>query len=346
MAESLMTPSPKVDESAEEAGYGAVFEGFTGDNPDAAVESGQAGSNTPIGDRAHPQKQFVKQPSVDEQKHDRAAEYQVEDAHQASPAPGMESQRVVVGNALADARRVAEHSGMLGRGRPGSPDVSAEPAAGDQPAKQDSPFEIYDDENDDENDAEMESPASGKTPTLDESKVSEIHPEVEPERDAELSDLTENKPAVSEQVDMAETSSEAMAEGESHALDGEVQSRGPFLTRLKQFSETIRRERGAQAMFLIDDEGQILIDEVEDSRLVQVARTLANASNRANRQTSGAAAIGNLNVKITTHSMLEVIPVESRYGLLILGVIFPAPIGSERVRQVAKELYDTVEPDS
>ena len=254
----------------------------------------------------------------------------------------MESQRVVVGNALADARRVAEHSGMLGRGRPGSPDVSAEPAAGDQPAKQDSPFEIYDDEND----AEMESPASGKTPTLDESKVSEIHPEVEPERDAELSDLTENKPAVSEQVDMAETSSEAMAEGESHALDGEVQSRGPFLTRLKQFSETIRRERGAQAMFLIDDEGQILIDEVEDSRLVQVARTLANASNRANRQTSGAAAIGNLNVKITTHSMLEVIPVESRYGLLILGVIFPAPIGSERVRQVAKELYDTVEPDS
>jgi hypothetical protein len=38
------------------------------------------------------------------------------------------------------------------------------------------------------------------------------------------------------------------------------------------------------------------------------------------------------------------VPVESRYGLLILGVIFPAPIGAARVIQLADELFRTVEP--
>ena len=120
--------------------------------------------------------------------------------------------------------------------------------------------------------------------------------------------------------------------------------RGPFLTRLKNFSTTLRRELNAQAMFLIDNEGQILLDEVENPKLIQVARTLANASYAASRQTAGSAAVGNLHVKIGARATLEVVPVRSRYGLLILGVIFPAPLGAERVQQVAELLYQTVEP--
>ena len=54
--------------------------------------------------------------------------------------------------------------------------------------------------------------------------------------------------------------------------------------------------------------------------------------------------MGNLHVKIGASSTLEVIPVDSRYGLLILGVIFPGPIGAVRVMQVADELYRTIEP--
>ena len=97
-------------------------------------------------------------------------------------------------------------------------------------------------------------------------------------------------------------------------------------------------------MFLIDNEGQIILDEVENAKLVRVARSLANASHRASRQTAGAVAVGNLHIKIGASATLEVIPVQSRYGLLILGVIFPAPIGATVIR-VAEELFRAVEPD-
>ena len=122
-----------------------------------------------------------------------------------------------------------------------------------------------------------------------------------------------------------------------------LDARGPFLTRIRQFSQVVREDLGAKAMFLIDVNGQILLDEVENAKLIQVARTLANASQRANRQSAGAAAVGNLHVKIGANSTLEVIPVDSRYGLLILGVIFPGPIGAVRVMQVADELHRTIE---
>ncbi len=120
-------------------------------------------------------------------------------------------------------------------------------------------------------------------------------------------------------------------------------ARGPFLTRLQRFSAILRRDLNARSMFLIDNEGQVLLDEVGNPKLIQVARTLANASYRAHRQSSGSAAVGNLHVKIGASATLEVIPVQSRYGLLILGVIFPSPIGVERVGQVADLLYTTVE---
>ena len=122
-----------------------------------------------------------------------------------------------------------------------------------------------------------------------------------------------------------------------------LDARGPFLSRIRQFSQVVREDLGAKAMFLIDVNGQILLDEVENAKLIQVARTLANASQRANRQSAGAAAVGNLHVKIGANSTLEVIPVDSRYGLLILGVIFPRPIGAVRVMQVADELHRTIE---
>lgn len=123
-----------------------------------------------------------------------------------------------------------------------------------------------------------------------------------------------------------------------------LQAKGPFLSRIRQFSQVIREDLGAKAMFLIDVNGQVLLDEVENAKLIQVARTLANASQRANRQSAGAAAVGNLHVKIGASSTLEVIPVDSRYGLLILGVVFPGPIGAIRVMEVADELHRTIEP--
>lgn len=144
------------------------------------------------------------------------------------------------------------------------------------------------------------------------------------------------------------SSSDTVKESSPSPVDNDepirkLDARGPFLSRIRQFSQVIREDLGAKAMFLIDVNGQILLDEVENAKLIQVARTLANASQRANRQSAGAAAVGNLHVKIGASSTLEVIPVDSRYGLLILGVIFPGPIGAVRVMQVADELHRTIE---
>jgi hypothetical protein len=156
----------------------------------------------------------------------------------------------------------------------------------------------------------------------------------------------EDKAAVSE---VSAASSDIVKEPSTSPAAGDepirkLDAQGPFLSRIRQFSQVIREDLGAKAMFLIDVNGQILLDEVENAKLIQVARTLANASQRANRQSAGAAAVGNLHVKIGASSTLEVIPVDSRYGLLILGVIFPGPIGAVRVMQVADELYRTIEP--
>jgi len=236
MAESLMAPPPQVDPLVLDAGYGEGFEGFA------------SGGTAPI-PAAPPIAQAPVSPTPPKK-------------------PDVDTRRVVIGNTLADARRVAEGSGMLQAAASPPPPVSPVPVP---PAAEETPSPVF------------------------------------------------NQPA-------------------PHTV------RAPFLARLQHFSATLRRELAAQAMFLIDNEGQILLDEVENPKLIQVARTLANASYTASRQTAGSAAVGNLHVKIGASITLEVVPLRSRYGLLILGVIFPAPLGAERVQQVAELLYNTVEP--
>jgi len=147
---------------------------------------------------------------------------------------------------------------------------------------------------------------------------------------------SEGKPVASS-IDAPEESAGGKARGSV---------RGPFLARLERFGAVLRRDLDARAMFLIDHQGQILLDEVENPKLIEVARTLANASYRATRQTTEPAVADNLHVKISACAVLEVVPVQSRYGLLILGVVFPAPLGVERVGQVARFLHKTVEPSS
>lgn len=338
MAESLMAPPPEVDKSAVDAGYGDDFEGFAElVSSDGRSSSGQ-GELVPRPDgRPHAQKQFVNpsmaNPASNQQhRHPTAAEV---------PASGEEpgiSRRVAAGSALADARRLAEGSGMLASGEP-----VAQPAPASVESSQlDSPFKVSADQHQSVTDplGRQVTPAvdSQTTPSAppapSKPKVSTFQPDIEAAPQA---------PVVPTEA-IAPDKPGSLESGGQNRGDDRGRARGPFLSRLQQFSEIIRRDLDAKAMFLIDNEGQILLDEVENPKLIQVARTLANASYRASRQTAGVAAVGNLHVKIGASATLEVIPVESHYGLLILGVIFPAPLGAERVRQVAEVLHKTVEP--
>ena len=116
----------------------------------------------------------------------------------------------------------------------------------------------------------------------------------------------------------------------------------PFLARLKAYGTWLQDGIQAKAFFVLDREGSVLIDEVHSPKLHQVARTLAQASHMANRQ-AGAAAIGNIPVKIAPENTLEVVPVLTRYGPLILGVILDHPLSSRNVESVARGLQQVID---
>lgn len=370
MAESLMAPPPAVDKSAVDAGYGEDFEGF-------ANASGTSSVSAAAGEPESSQLRFQKPQTIHEPDgRPHAARMPQESqppasqnpknpqvmAEPAVPAteelsPTEELPRAMVGNALADARRMAEGSGMLQKNPsespavstseevtsadvPFSPDLINEPPAAEE-SLHDSPFKV----STDQSQTQPVPVARQISPALDVSPAaSEViqEPQTQPVEQAPAPVEDAWEPGYSEEFPPSPFDPPEVVAPEPPS---DV-ARGPFLNRLQQFSMILRRELNAQAMFLIDNEGQILLDEVGNPKLIQVARTLANASYRASRQASGSAAVGNLHVKIGASATLEVVPVQSQYGLLILGVIFPAPLGAERVREVADLLYKTVEPSS
>ncbi len=362
MAESLMAPAPEVDQSAVDAGYGDDFEGFANaGDPGVPGHAGLAAQAHQPDGRPHAQRQ-----PVDAAPPDPAPVFREPSALAAEESGA----RVAMGNTLADARRVAEGSGMLQgeqEGNPAgelpatsvsptpasspalSPDVHPEavsPASVVAKSLHDSPFHVSSDQSQTQPVpvARQVSPAVDVAPPVvpAAAPAPPVAPAAAPPAAAPPAPAPA-PPAPAPEADLrsADSSPDEGAGGSERGA-----AHGPFLARLQRFSAVLRRDLDASAMFLIDNEGQVLLDEVENPKLIQVARTLANASYRATRQTAGSAAVGNLHVKIGASATLEVIPVRSRYGLLILGVIFPAPLGAERVQQVAGLLYKTVEPDS
>ncbi|BDS06664.1 hypothetical protein NT6N_17040 [Oceaniferula spumae] len=355
MAESLMAPAPEVDQAALDAGYGKDFEGFASAKPLAQVAP----------------EQFSNEEAAHAPQHAVEPDFPQENLPE-DPSQGVgTTARIVVSHALADAKRLAEGSGMLSNPQVAEPanmdmtevalnpstpvaDRLSEPTdpdlADDEPfrplieekkspapsqgiAFSNSPFQLCQDQSPDD-----DVPIARQIddiPTFED----EVKPEPEPE-------LIE-PPATEPLVENIETEPKVVLPPapQKPTPPASGAARGPFLTRLKRFSGLLRERLDARSMFLIDNEGQILIDEVGNAKLVQVARTLANASHTAARQTNGAADVGNLHVKIGASATLEVIPCRSRYGLLILGVVCDAPLGAERVRQVAEYLAKTVDPD-
>lgn len=243
----------------------------------------------------------------------------------AVPAHAPPAQRAAVESSLAKAQQVAEGSGML---RPApqqaqQPAGEAAPQGTAPPLSPDSPFQV--------------------------SAHQDMTEEVPMARQVSPPGDGKSEPAAGQapQPAPAEPVPAQKVPSFSRGISAEVESsgsRGPFLDRLHRFSASVRQGFGAQAMFLIDNDGQVILDEVGNAKLIQVARTLANASYTAHRQSAGSAAVGNLHVKISANSTLEVVPARSRYGLLVLGVIFPAPLGAERVRQLTGMLEEAVEP--
>lgn len=102
----------------------------------------------------------------------------------------------------------------------------------------------------------------------------------------------------------------------------------PILARVTQFGKWLKGPVGARNFFVSNTEGKILIDEVGNSKLLQVARSLAGASGVREGSTAS------LHVRIGVDSILEVVPTPSQFGILILGLIVEHPLPEELIREV------------
>ncbi|MGJ8723499.1 MAG: hypothetical protein ACSHYB_02990 [Roseibacillus sp.] len=102
----------------------------------------------------------------------------------------------------------------------------------------------------------------------------------------------------------------------------------PILARVTHFGKWLKGPVGARNYFVSNIEGKILIDEVANPKLIQVARSLAGASGASDGE------VGSLHVRIGEESILEVVPTPSQFGTLILGLIVEHPLPEELIREI------------
>lgn len=114
--------------------------------------------------------------------------------------------------------------------------------------------------------------------------------------------------------------------------------RGPFLDRITRFRDWFVSEFGATGIFILDREGAVIFDESGNARLHSLARNLALAS----RKPGGPPA--NVHLKIGTRATLEVIPVETAYGYLVLGAIVPETLPPAAIAEVMDALMKAASP--
>lgn len=115
-------------------------------------------------------------------------------------------------------------------------------------------------------------------------------------------------------------------------------ARGPFLDRITRLRDWMRHNFSATGIFILDREGAVIFDESNHGRLHFLARSLALASRRP-----GASA-GNVHVKIGAGATLEVIPVETAYGCLVLGAVVPDALDPPSVLAVMEALTMVASP--
>ncbi len=114
--------------------------------------------------------------------------------------------------------------------------------------------------------------------------------------------------------------------------------------RLMPLGPWLQEAVQAQSCFVLNRRGAVLAGEAENdsSKLYRVARTLAQAVYTANRH-AGDVAVGNLHIKISPDSVMEVIPVNTCHGSLILGILVHRPLSSPQVELAARGLLQVVD---
>ena len=115
-------------------------------------------------------------------------------------------------------------------------------------------------------------------------------------------------------------------------------ARGPFLDRIIRFRDWLSHRFSATGIFILDREGSVIFDESGHGRLHFLARSLALSSRRPG------APPGNVHVKVGSDTILEVIPVETPYGCLVVGAVVTESIPPAAVQEIMRALTEVASP--
>jgi len=113
---------------------------------------------------------------------------------------------------------------------------------------------------------------------------------------------------------------------------------GKLVARLEFFRDWLVSKFDAKGAFILDRDGEPVLDDPPYVKLHFLARSLAQAY----RPVKGEP--GNVHVKIGSASYLAVIPVETAFGCLVLGAVLPEPIEASAVSLVAHALETASTP--
>jgi len=115
-------------------------------------------------------------------------------------------------------------------------------------------------------------------------------------------------------------------------------ARGPFLDRINRLSDWLKHNFSATDIFILDREGAVIFDESGHGKLHFLARSLALASRRPGEPAE------NVHVKVGAGATLEVIPVETPYGCLVLGAVVPDSLTPASVSAVKDAIIQVASP--
>ena len=114
--------------------------------------------------------------------------------------------------------------------------------------------------------------------------------------------------------------------------------RGPLVARMERFRAWLGEKVDARGMFVLDRDGNPVVDDPVYGKLHFLARSLAQAY----RPSDGGS--GNVHVKIGSDAYLAVVPVQTDFGALVLGTVLPKPLEASAVALIAASLERSLQP--
>lgn len=182
-------------------------------------------------------------------------------------------------------------------------------------------------------------PPAGEAPRVE----SQIKPlpmaqSVEPASPEVAKKKTSEKSEVPSPFRPARQQASAPAPEKSQAAKNAMPAAGPK-DDLQPFINWLKKQKPIHSAFICDQQGEVKFDEVGDAKLRRVGRSLGLAARPPERRGESDSAKSFSRVKIGPERFMEVLPLESPKGLMLIGLIAERPLSEQALEIVARTFH-------